>query len=51
VFNLGLGMVVVLPPADVARALETLRDAGHGAAEVGRLVPAPDGDGREVRLR
>ena len=51
VFNLGLGMVVVLPPDDVARALATLRDAGHAAVEVGRLVPASDGDGREVRLR
>jgi phosphoribosylformylglycinamidine cyclo-ligase len=51
VFNLGLGMVVVLPPGDVARALATLRDAGHVAVEVGRLVDAPDGDGREVRLR
>ena len=51
VFNLGLGMVVVLPPDDVARALVVLRDAGHAAVEVGRLVDAPDGDGREVRLR
>jgi phosphoribosylformylglycinamidine cyclo-ligase len=51
VFNLGLGMVVVLPPGDVARALATLRDAGHVALEVGRLVDAPDGDGRDVRLR
>ena len=50
VFNLGLGMVVVVPPADVARALAILRGAGHAAVEVGRLVPASDGEGREVHL-
>jgi phosphoribosylformylglycinamidine cyclo-ligase len=50
VFNLGLGMVVVLPPDDVGRALGVLRDAGHAATEVGRLV-ASAGEGREVRLR
>jgi phosphoribosylformylglycinamidine cyclo-ligase len=50
VFNLGLGMVVVVPPADVARALAILRGAGHAAVEVGRLVAASDGEGREVHL-
>jgi phosphoribosylformylglycinamidine cyclo-ligase len=50
VFNLGLGMVVVLPPEDAGRALGVLRDAGHAATEVGRLV-ASGGEGREVRLR
>ena len=50
VFNLGLGMVVVVPPDDAGRALGVLRDAGHAAAEVGRLVPA-GGGGREVHLR
>jgi phosphoribosylformylglycinamidine cyclo-ligase len=50
VFNLGLGMVVVLPPEDVGRALGVLRDAGHAATEVGSLV-ASAGEGREVRLR
>jgi phosphoribosylformylglycinamidine cyclo-ligase len=51
VFNLGLGMVVVVPPGDASRTLALLRGAGHAAAEVGRLVPAADGAGREVRLR
>jgi phosphoribosylformylglycinamidine cyclo-ligase len=51
VFNLGLGMVVVVPPGDVGRTLALLRGAGHAAAEVGRLVPAADGAGREVHLR
>jgi phosphoribosylformylglycinamidine cyclo-ligase len=51
VFNLGLGMVVVVPPGDAARTLALLRHAGHAAVEVGRLVPAPDGAGREVHLR
>jgi phosphoribosylformylglycinamidine cyclo-ligase len=39
VFNLGLGMIVVVPRSDAFRALDVLRDAGHrGAAEVGELV-------------
>jgi phosphoribosylformylglycinamidine cyclo-ligase len=46
VFNLGLGMVVVVPPSDVFKALDVLRAHGHHAAEVGRVVP---GD-RSVRL-
>jgi phosphoribosylformylglycinamidine cyclo-ligase len=49
VFNLGLGMVVVVPPDDVARTLGLLADAGHAAAEVGRLEPA-GGAGGEVHL-
>ncbi|HEX6569474.1 MAG TPA: phosphoribosylformylglycinamidine cyclo-ligase [Acidimicrobiales bacterium] len=52
VFNLGLGMVVAVPPDDVSRALGVLRDAGQAASEVGRLVAAGAGDGgREVHLR
>ena len=48
VFNLGLGMIVVLPRSDAFRALDVLRDAGHrGAAEVGELV---EGRG-ELHLR
>jgi phosphoribosylformylglycinamidine cyclo-ligase len=50
VFNLGLGMVVVVPPEDLGRALGVLRDEGLAAAEVGRLVAAAD-EGREVRFR
>ena len=50
VFNLGLGMVVVVPAGDAGRTLAVLRDAGHAATEVGQLVPAA-GDGREVHLR
>jgi phosphoribosylformylglycinamidine cyclo-ligase len=49
VFNLGLGMVVVVPPDDVARALRLLGDAGHAAVEVGRLEGAT-GTGGEVHL-
>jgi phosphoribosylformylglycinamidine cyclo-ligase len=51
VFNLGIGMVAVVPPDDVARALALLRDAGHTAAEIGRLFEAGAGDpGRTVHL-
>ena len=51
VFNLGLGMVVVVPPDDASRTLAVLRRAGHAAVEVGRLVRSPGGAGREVHLR
>ena len=47
VFNLGIGMVVVVPPNDVSRTLGLLHDAGHAAVEVGRLVA---GGSRQVRL-
>lgn len=50
VFNLGLGMVVVVPPDDAGRARSVLAAAGHAAAEVGRLVPA-SGPGGRVHLR
>jgi phosphoribosylformylglycinamidine cyclo-ligase len=51
VFNLGIGMVAVVPPGDVPRALALLRDAGHAAVEVGRLIEAGSGEpGRRVRL-
>ena len=45
-----LGMVVVVPPGDAGRTLALLRGAGHAAVEVGRLVPAAEGAGREVHL-
>jgi phosphoribosylformylglycinamidine cyclo-ligase len=47
VFNLGLGMVVVVPPSDVSRTLAVLRSHGHAAAEVGRVVA---GGSRQVRF-
>lgn len=51
VFNLGLGMVVVVPAADASRALNVLHHGGQpGAVEIGFLVEAPAG-GREVHLR
>jgi phosphoribosylformylglycinamidine cyclo-ligase len=50
VFNLGLGMVVVVPAGDAGRALSVLRGAGTAAVEVGHLASV-DGDGREVHLR
>jgi phosphoribosylformylglycinamidine cyclo-ligase len=39
VFNLGLGMVAVVPPDAVTGALATLKTAGHDALVVGELVP------------
>lgn len=46
VFNLGIGMVLVLPPASLSRALDLLAAAGHEPAVIGELVPG----GRRVRL-
>ncbi len=46
VFNLGLGMIVVVPPGDAFKALDLARSQGHRAVEVGRIVA---GDGT-VRL-
>jgi phosphoribosylformylglycinamidine cyclo-ligase len=38
-FNLGLGMVVVVPRSEVFKALDVLRSRGHrGAAEVGEIT-------------
>ena len=42
VFNMGLGMIAVVPEGDVFKALDVLRAQGHRAVEVGRIVP---GDG------
>jgi len=42
VFNMGLGMIAVVPQGDVFKALDVLRAKGHRAVEVGRIVP---GDG------
>ncbi|MEA3078270.1 MAG: phosphoribosylformylglycinamidine cyclo-ligase [Actinomycetota bacterium] len=39
VFNLGLGMIVVVPRSDLFKALDVLRERGHrGAAQVGEIV-------------
>jgi phosphoribosylformylglycinamidine cyclo-ligase len=37
VFNLGIGMVVVVPQADLGRALEIAWHAGHHATEIGHV--------------
>jgi phosphoribosylformylglycinamidine cyclo-ligase len=46
-FNLGLGMIVVVPPSDVYKALDVLRAAGHRAVQVGEVV---DGGHQKVHL-
>ncbi len=38
VFNLGIGMVVAVPPGDVHRSLDLARAAGHLAVEIGEVV-------------
>ena len=42
VFNLGIGMVVAVPPMDAYKALDRLRASGHLAVEIGSII---DGDG------
>jgi phosphoribosylformylglycinamidine cyclo-ligase len=45
VFNLGLGMLAVVPDGEVAGAVASLRATGHDAYEVGRIT---DGNGVAV---
>jgi phosphoribosylformylglycinamidine cyclo-ligase len=37
-FNLGLGMIVVVPPSEVYKSLDLLRAAGHLAVQVGEVT-------------
>ena len=43
VFNLGIGMVVVVAREDAHHTLDALRTAGHRAAEIGAVVAGHDG--------
>ena len=45
VFNLGVGMVAVVPADDAFRAIDALRARGHQAVEIGEVV---EGHGRAV---
>jgi phosphoribosylformylglycinamidine cyclo-ligase len=46
VFNMGIGMVAVVPPNDATKALDVLRAAGHRAAVIGEVTEGS----REVRF-
>jgi phosphoribosylformylglycinamidine cyclo-ligase len=46
VFNLGIGMVLVVPPDDAFRAIDVLRSHGHVARRIGEVAA---GEGR-VRM-
>ncbi len=48
VFNLGVGMIVVVPADDAYRAIDVLRGQGHAARQIG-VVEAGAGDVRLVR--
>jgi phosphoribosylformylglycinamidine cyclo-ligase len=39
VFNLGIGMIVVVPAGDRFKALDSLREHGHRAVDLGEVVP------------
>jgi len=43
VFNMGVGMVVVVDPAESHRTLDILRTEGHRAAEIGVVEPGHGG--------
>jgi len=45
VFNLGLGMLAVVPPDAAQPSLDAIRSAGHDGAVVGEII---DGRGRAV---
>ena len=38
-FNMGIGMIAVVAPDDVAAAVALLEREGHRAFEIGRIVP------------
>ncbi|MEA3018896.1 MAG: phosphoribosylformylglycinamidine cyclo-ligase [Actinomycetota bacterium] len=38
VFNLGIGMVIAVPPIDAYKALDALRKSGHRAVEIGQVT-------------
>ncbi len=43
VFNLGIGMVLVVPEDDAFRAIDRLRSHGHQAKQIGRVERGDDG--------
>jgi phosphoribosylformylglycinamidine cyclo-ligase len=43
VFNCGIGMVVVVDPADAKRAAEHLRASGETVYEIGAIDKGPGG--------
>ena len=45
VFNMGIGMVVVVPEDEVHTTLDILRTAGHRAAQIG-VIESGDGSVR-----
>jgi phosphoribosylformylglycinamidine cyclo-ligase len=45
VFNLGIGMIVVVPPGDAYKAIDVLRENGHRAVQIGEIIA---GDGTVV---
>ncbi|HEX2039092.1 MAG TPA: phosphoribosylformylglycinamidine cyclo-ligase [Acidimicrobiales bacterium] len=38
VFNLGIGMIVAVPPSDAFRAIDVLRERGHYAVRIGEVA-------------
>jgi phosphoribosylformylglycinamidine cyclo-ligase len=47
VFNLGVGMIMVVPPDDAYRAIDVLRAQGHAARQIG-VVEAGSGEVRVI---
>jgi phosphoribosylformylglycinamidine cyclo-ligase len=49
-FNMGIGYVFVVPPADAPRALEALRAAGEAPVKMGMVVEVPEDRPFEERV-
>ena len=41
IFNMGIGMVAVLPPAEAEKAIALLEAAGEKASVIGRVTDEP----------
>ncbi len=50
VFNLGVGFVFIVPPADHARTLEALTAIGEAPIDLGEIIRMPDGTDFEARV-
>lgn len=42
-FNMGLGMLVTIPPKDLEKSLEILKDMGQEAYQIGRIIKSDEG--------
>ncbi len=48
VFNCGIGMVVIVSPADAERAMKSLADSGETVYRIGRIERCADGEAQTI---